>query len=196
MNPITDKIKELGVPRYESERLIVRKIAIENTKDMNICLELYAGNGGMSKLYDGFKKIITVDKDKMSTAEYKMPALEFIEKELPKIKKVGLVDFDAYGGPQFEIQAFFKEAAKRSAPFTMAITDGLGLGMKRSDRGIRERFLVDGKDVKMRIAWKGHRKMTYLFITRLAEKYGLKAEPLVILQGKGKNFVFSSWLIK
>jgi len=206
----TEKLKILGVPRYRDERVKVREAAIKACKDKNVALELYSGNGDMSNIYSnsGFNLVVTVDKDKNSEAQFKIPAMNYLDRleiaiELGAEKdlhKIDLVDFDAYGNPNLEVQRFFEIVKDKMAPIVVVITDGLGLKMKRSRdmKLLRQRFLISGEEayIDYRYSWKFHPELTRFFMKTVAKKYKMTATELCLLQGKGKNFVFSSWLLQ
>ena len=194
----TTLIKQLGIQRYETERVSVRRTAVENTMQ-GACLELYAGQGTMRGLVfePHFAEYITVDSDLYAKVMYHISAIKYIREFLPSYSKsIALVDFDAYGGPHFEIHEFFKVRGDKDRGIVIVITDGLGLMLKRSLKKARvsERYLVtDADNIDMRHCWKHMKEMTYLMMTRLAEKHGMKCIPLAAIPGKGQNFLFSAW---
>jgi len=197
--PDYTKIKRRMVAeKYRREIELSREMGISNCTNTDTVLELFAGTGGLTKIYRGrFNEVITSDINKMSIAEYKLPALTFINTVLPSTKrKIDMVDFDCYGCPTETIKRFFEVRKNRDAPFVLTLSDGLGLWMKMTrklDR-IRERYLLT-EDFKFdeRHPWREHPRIITEFLTNLGRQYSMNVRVLFVTQLKFKNYTVGSW---
>jgi tRNA G26 N,N-dimethylase Trm1 len=161
-----------------------------------LCIELYAGIGGNSKLYkNAFNQVITNDINKDAATDFHMDAKKFVLTELQNYGKIDLIDFDCYGSPGLVIQEFFAQRGNKDCPLVVAISDGCGMWLKRrNDRpGVEKRYLID-KSFDMKGIWNRHIDMLDNLLFKMAEKYDMKCTRLLAIQCKGKNATVGSWL--
>jgi len=122
-------------------KLVLRKSFLElNLIEKNVALDLFAGRGEIaSRVYSDFQRLYLVEKDGGKFALLKerlkahsgarvcrMDNLKFIAQELPRVfagSDLNLVDFDAYGSPNRQVQAFFSNWRVRGRILVFA-TDG------------------------------------------------------------------------
>lgn len=110
------------------EKLKCREIAVSNCSNKNICIELFAGRGNLTKLYNQyFNKVITVDSFNYENIDYNMKALCFIKNELSKYD-FNYIDFDDEGCPMLEVQEVIKNNVGKK--YIISITDGMSLNFK------------------------------------------------------------------
>lgn len=187
--------------KYRKEQELTCSEAILACPTRNLAVELYAGTGGLTKIYaDNFDTIITNDLNPNSIATYKLTAMRFIEIVLPAIiQKIDLVDFDCYGSPCEEIKEYFKVRKNYDAPFVMRFSDGKGLWMKRfmkrNEQGkeyIRKCYLIEGEVVLEKI-WDRHDQLIDFFLKTLASRYGMKAEKIITVQTKFKSYILGAY---
>lgn len=204
MSSVTSKIKTSygseALQRYYNERVACRRLLLEKLKSRDgVVLELAVGYGGMTQVYKdcGFSSFIGVDILSECKPNFCKKAGDFIDQDfqfISPVNKIDVFDFDFFGSPAFEIQKLFSKDLKKHTPFGVAITDGLGLALKRSWKKLRleERYFVSPFDVNYRYAWREHPKMVNIFLRALGEKFGFNTEVTSLLQGKAKNFTFAS----
>lgn len=197
MPDYTDVKKAMVAERYRNEQNLTRLAGIEACKERNLVVECYAGAGGLTNVYkQHFKEVMNNDINPESVAKYCMPAIDFIKEEVANLdQKIDMIDFDCYGCPAFEIQEFFKYA-KQHAPFVLALSDGLGMLMKRSKKvePILQRYLLDSID--MTKVWLRHGVLVDNLLSKLSEKSGLNSTQICSVQTKGKNYVLASYVIE
>lgn len=184
--------KQMIATRYRFEQELTAMQGIKNCIDKNLAVELYAGTGGLTNIYkDSFKTVLTNDLNKDSSAQYHLTAMNFIKTILLELaQKIDLVDFDCYGCPAFEISEFFKIRGNFDAPFVLRFFDGLGLWMKRNKKQevVKKRYLIQG-NLDMNKIWLRHPVLIDTFLKKIAEQYGMKAERIISVQTKFKNYV-------
>lgn len=207
----TENLKEVGTSRYTFERFATRKISCDyfhNKEQDNVrILELYGAGGILGQLYKKEfpeAKFVKVDYQKEVNKEiindpnvefFLMDNNKFVDKYLEQIEPFDIVDFDAYGSPNYLIKKFFeKRNFKRD--FIVNFTDGLGLYMKRNKNvKYEERFLMREDEVPdLRHPWRHHLELSDTFLHRIGEQYQFNVKQLELLQGKSLNFTFGSYL--
>lgn len=197
MPDYSDVKKAMVAVRYRNEQNFTRLAGIEACKERNLAVECYAGAGGLTTIYkDRFKQVINNDINPDSVAIHCMTAMNFIKEEVRNIEqKIDMIDFDCYGSPAFEIQEFFKDA-KRHAPFVLALSDGLGMLMKRSKKvePILQRYLLDS--INMEKVWLRHGSLIDNLIAKLSDKVGLHSTQICSVQTRGKNYVLAAYAIE
>jgi len=195
------KVKELMVAsKYRKEQELTTNEAIKACDNKNLAVELYAGTGGLTEIYGKeFDEVVTNDINKNANTFYHMKAMKFIEDILSLesdniIGKINLIDFDCYGCPALEIQKFFEVRHNVDAPFVLRFSDGLGLWMKRNKKEdvIRKRYLIEGPIVMERI-WDRHSELIDYFMKKIAGQYGMKAEKIISVVTKHKNYVLGCY---
>jgi hypothetical protein len=191
-------VKDLSIAqKYRSEQDLTANEAVKHCEH-NLAIELYAGTGGLTKLYKSyFNEVITNDLNEKVETDWHYPAKLFIQKVLSKVlqgRKLDLIDFDCYGCPAKEIQEYFNIRKNLDVPFVLRFSDGLGLYLKRNkgEKVIRDRYLIEGDIVIDRI-WRRHHELIDYFLKKIANQYGMKAEKIISVQTKFKNYVLGSY---
>lgn len=182
--------------------------ALADYMNKGTVLELYAGKGNLSKTVWAPKatKLILVDKreDYLKEAASKLKGkthvivrannLKWLENELPQeqIDNLAAVDFDAFGSPSRQLNAFFNNLpVKRS--MVVAVTDGSCIYAKIGDGHYKHQFfkenygrLVNGtRDSQLR-ALDG-------LMQKQVRKHGFKVHP--INAGFGRQTVYAGYKI-
>jgi hypothetical protein len=171
-------------------------------------LELFAGKGNLSKDVWAPKasNLILVDKraDYLEEAASKLKGkshvivkannLRWLEKELPQeqIDNLRAVDFDAFGSPAKQLNAFFNNTPiKRS--MIVAVTDGSCIYAKIGDANEKRRFFkeyygqpVDGSKTEQL-------KALDRLMQQQAKKHGFKVQP--INAGFGRQTIYAGYKI-
>jgi hypothetical protein len=182
--------------KYRAEQELTAMKAIEACPEQSYAVELYAGTGGLTSIYQQyFPNILTNDLNKDAETDYHMKAMDLIKEVIKDIpRKIDLIDFDCYGCPALEIQEYFKVRGGKDAPFVLRFSDGLGLWMKRNKKQgvIQKRYLIDG-DIDMTKIWLEHPLLIDDFMHRIAELYGMRAEKIVSVVTKFKNYTLGAY---
>lgn len=186
--------------RYRNEQDVTRLAGIDACEKKDLVVELYAGNGGSTKLFQnaGFKQIVSNDINPESVATFTMSADKFIGTELPNLPKIDLIDFDAYGCPSEEIKKYFSLRQRQDLPLVVTVSDGLGIWMKRSkntDR-LRQRYLLEDMQFDERHPWREHPILLDRFMHNIGKLYMMDVTTLVMMQTKFKNYTLGAWLFK
>jgi hypothetical protein len=179
----------------------VRIAAIEATPRRRLVLDLYSGDGQFKRLYQryGFS-VISVDKDKTKPVMFKMSAEEFIETHLHRYAdEFDLVDFDDSGCPLPAVRLFLSKLAElgRHRPFTLVITDGLGLDLRWADQtghvDLGKFYLID----RPTQAGDFYRfeQLHQEGVRRAAHRYGYEVEPIILRRYSRGNVVGSAWRV-
>lgn len=181
--------------RLEQEHTSAEAILACPTKAYAV--ELYAGTGGLTKIYKKFfVSVITNDANKNVDTMYHEKAMWLIKSLLARTKhrKIDLIDFDCYGCPALEIQEYFKVRGDIDAPLVLRFSDGLGLYMKRNKKEdvVRKRYLIEGPIVMDKI-WKRHPELIDYFFKKIAGMYGMKAEKICSMQTKYLNYTLGAY---
>ena len=197
----TDKLspveatKLLVADRYRVPITASRMAGIEAAQK-GLCVELYAGIGGNTKLYKAaFNKVVTNDINKDAATDFHIDAMEFAKRLGTMVDKIDLVDFDCYGSPGLVIQKFFELRGNRDCPLVVAISDGCGMWLKRrNDRpGVEKRYLIDSS-FEMKGIWNRHIDMLDNLLFKMAKNYDMQCKRLLAIQCKGKNATVGSWI--
>ncbi len=192
--------------KYRKEQEYTALEAIKACPNHSCALELYAGTGGLTRIYEQvFDTIITNDLNKAADTIFHKKAIDFLrevkEVILPVlgqnnkvIEKYDLIDFDCYGCPALEIQEYFKVRRNKDAPFVLRFSDGLGLWMKRNKKEevIRKRYLIEGELPMFRV-WDRHADLIDFFLKKIASQYGMQAEKICSVVTKHKNYVLGAY---
>lgn len=194
------EFKPMLAVRYRVEQELTRNEAIKKCQNKDLAIEVYSGSGGLTKIYKShFKEIISNDLEKDSPADYHMDAMKFIEEIVSKIdKKIDLIDFDCYGSPAFVIRKFFELTKDKHFPIVVTLSDGLGIWLKRNSNmpKLKERYLLHEQFVfDERHPWREHDKLIDEMFQVIASQYNAKAEKIITVQTKGKNYILGSWLL-
>lgn len=181
--------------KYRAEQEYTALEAIKASPNRLCAVELYAGTGGLTAIYEyaGFN-VITNDKNMFVMTRYHFDAKKFINIVLSTVDKIDLIDFDCYGCPALEIQEYFKVRGSKDTPFVLRFSDGLGLWMKRSknEEVIRKRYLIEGPIVMERV-WDRHADMIDYFMKKIAGQYGMTAEKIRSVITKHKNYCLGAY---
>lgn len=200
MLPDYSEAKEKMVAvRYRNEQDVTRLAGIDACEEKNLVVELYCGNGGSTKLFEAakFKNIVSNDINRESpVAQTFMSADKFIRTELPKLGKIDLIDFDAYGCPSEEIKQYFSLRQRQDLPLVVTISDGLGIWMKRSKntKRLRERYMLGEMEFDERHPWREHPLLLDQFMHNIGKLYMMEVTTLVMMQTKFKNYTLGAWL--
>lgn len=196
MPDYTSVKKAMVAERYRAEQTHTRLQGIEKCNRYNLAVECYAGTGGLTKIYKQyFNNVVNNDLNPQSVANHNMKAMDFIKEEVASIdQKIDMIDFDCYGCPAFEIHEFFKNA-RRHAPFVLALSDGLGMYMKRNSNkdAIRKRYFVDNPDMDR--IWDRHAELIDNMMKTLAVDIGLKSTQICSVQTKSKNYILAAYAV-
>jgi hypothetical protein len=184
--------------RYRREQEVTRAVGILSTKKRDRAVEVFAGTGGLTKIYQqDFKHVMTNDINKNVDTTYHLQAADFID-DIDWIHpaKIDLIDFDCYGCPAFLIQKFFEIRGSKDCPLVLCFSDGLGLWMKRNKakEPIEKRYLVPLMSTEK--IWNKHPILIHCFMTALSQKYDMKVTKLFDVQTKFKNYTLGSYLFE
>jgi hypothetical protein len=196
----TEVKKGMIAVRYRNEQNETRLAGIAACKLAglnNRAVECYAGSGGLTEIYQqNFVEVINNDLNPESVAQYNFKAIDFIKKIVTQLDKIDMIDFDCYGSPAFEIQEFFKDAA-RHAPFVLALSDGFGMNLKYSKKEIpiRSRYLIEGELDTHKI-WLRHADLIDNLLVKLSSQQKLQATKICAIQTKSKNYILAAYVVK
>lgn len=195
-NDVEVKKQSIAV-KYRAEQEQTAMAAIRACPTRVYAVELYAGSGGLTSIYKQyFEKVETNDLNTNVQTDWHLTAMKFIDQVLSVRGQIDLIDFDCYGCPALEIQEFFKKGNPQfiSCPFVLRFSDGLGLYLKRNknEKVVRERYLIDGP-IDMNKIWLRHPELIDTFLKKLGAQYGLKAEKLISVQTKFKNYTLGAY---
>lgn len=214
----SDFQKLMLADKFRTQQDEIRGAAIDKLYEIgikpNVCIETNAGVGNLTRLYKKhFNEVVTNDINLESIAQYKMDSMKFVKEiVIPFSQKIDHIDFDMYKCPVGEVKEFFKVAYKH-APFTMSISDSLGMWMKRSSKveKVIEKYDIttdaEGKEIIInslndlvqdfdrRHPWRQHINLWNNLLSSLTNQYKLSFEPINVQQTKGMNYVLGSYLI-
>lgn len=182
--------KQSVAVKYRAEQELTAHAAIEACITKNYALELYAGTGGLTKIYrKHFIKVDSNDINPLTNTKYHLDAMKFIKGKIINFSRIDLIDFDCYGCPALVIQEYFKVKGNFDAPFVIRFSDGLGLYLKRNknEKVLRDRYLIEGPIVWDRI-WLRHPELIDYFFKKIAGQYGMQAEKICAVQTKYLNY--------
>lgn len=196
MPDYTEVKKAMVAERYRAEQTETRMQGIQSLSRFDLAVECYAGTGGLTEIYKKyFNNVVNNDINPQSVATHNMKAIDFIREEVACLEqKIDMIDFDCYGCPAFEIHEFFK-IARRHAPFVLALSDGLGMYMKRnSDKGaIQKRYFIENPD--MHRIWDRHGELIDHMMSTLAVDIGLKSTQICSVQTRSKNYILAAYVV-
>ena len=202
--------KQMVAVKYRREQTETRLAGINQVPikglgefgvDRGLAVEVYAGTGGLTKVYkeNGFN-VITNDINKDSPALHHFDAIKFVQYIMKWSRdcdhKIDLIDFDAYGCPAYAIQEFFKDAT-RHAPFVLCFSDGFALWMKRYGKKkpeiIEKHYLLKPGSVDTTGIWNHHHQLIDQFMTELGMRSKLVPTRIKTMQTKHKNYVLGAY---
>jgi hypothetical protein len=171
-------------------------------------IELYAGKGNLSKTVWAPKasKLILVDKrdDYLKEAASKLKGkthvivkannLRWLANELPqeRIDNLAAVDFDAFGSPAKQLNAFFDNLPiKRS--MIVAVTDGSCIYAKIGDHNENRRFFKENYGCLVNGTRDSQLRALDGLMQKQGRKHGFKVQP--INAGFGRQTVYAGYKI-
>jgi hypothetical protein len=81
-----------------------------------------------------FDNVVRVDKEDYDEIDYCEKASNFLKNNISRYSRFDFIDFDHEGCPGKEIQLFFSLIEGKKEPFTLCLTDGMGLHFKLRGR--------------------------------------------------------------
>ncbi len=178
-----------------------------------VALDLFSGKGEIARrAYLDFPELHLVEKNPRQVELLKagfagltrariweMDNLEFLQKHLPGFPGLSLVDFDAYGSPNKQIQAFFS-ACKIREPILIFATDGGVLATIRG-RGISPDLYLAGSDQGWGAGYdpvigRNYERMIRCFWDELSKRHNFRIELFKIIWKKGGQLAYYGLLIK
>jgi len=168
-----------------------------------LALDLFSGQGQLATWYKRrFRLVVTNDKSfPVGDVDFSLPAEKFIEEKLSDFMAFDFVDFDDEGTPAREIQKLFEIIkGQKKESFILALTDGMGLGMKlRTRLNFGENYLIDGESGVRRATrqdWENFEEMVTSFVAKCAMQSGFASDMISSYQGRGGDCVYQTWFIE
>jgi len=197
-------------------KLLLRKSFLnQKLIEKNIALDLFAGRGEIaSRVYSDFQRLHLVEKDgakfdllkerfkaDRSVRLWRMDNLKFIKQELARLlagSELNLVDFDAYGSPNRQVQAFFSVWRVRARILVFA-TDGGYLARIRG-RAFCPRLYFSGPDQTNGYFYdpvlaKNYERLIKGFWAELAKEKNFKIDFFKLIWKKGKQVAYYGVLV-
>jgi hypothetical protein len=174
------------------EKIIYRLIGLFKIKKRKCVVELFAGSGILTKIYnDIFKQVITNDKN-VKECKYNLAAIDFIKTEINKYE-IDCIDFDDEGMPQKELQEFFK-IYNFKKPLLLFITDGGIINAKIKGKiNFKEYYLVN--KCKYKSYYQSYEQMNIDLIDKLCKTKDLKYNLLFSVKKNNTNCIYQGFKI-
>jgi len=195
-------------------KLLLRKSLIDlKVVNKGVALDLFAGGGEIAgRLYRDFRELHLVEKDGRKFARlqsafsncpggrlWKMNNLEFLKGKLHTLSGLSLVDFDAYGSPNKQLQLFFQNW-KIKAPLLVFATDGFILARIRGSSFSPELYLAGPDQAKGAgydpVLFRNFEILLRGFWDELAKLHNFRVSLLKILRKKGGQIAYYGTFIE
>jgi len=195
-------------------KLLLRQSLLElGAVEPSGALDLFAGTGEIaSRLYLNFQELHLVEQDEKkfkrleqkflnrpNTRLYNADNREFIQQRLRSIKRLSVVDFDAYGSPNRQIQLFF-DSWRLKSPLLVFATDGFSLARLRG-LGFAPALYLAGPDAKSAggrdpVLNRNFELLVRSFWNELAKLYNFRIALFKLLWKKRKQVAYYGLLIE
>ncbi len=206
-------------------KLLLRKSLLALAAvEKNAALDLFAGKGELARrIYLDFRELHLVEKDPQQFSRleagfaghaaartWKMDNRKFLREKLPGLSGLDLVDFDAYGSPNLQIQWFFAHFQVKK-PLLVFATDGGILSQIRGGGFAPDLYLAGGlagpasfdpekagarASGYERIIYRNYERLIRGFWDELAKRHNFRIELFKLIEKKGGQVTYYGAIIE
>ena len=189
-----------GIDEIDTLKLAYRLESICNCQKRDMAIDLFSGQGRLAFWYKRlFRNVIRVDKEHFDGVDFNQKAEIFLREHLKDYMNFDFIDFDDEGCPGKELQLFFALIEGRRKPFTLCLTDGMGLALKvRARVNLFEKYLY-GPDEVLKIKddsqYRDFDRYVKHLVNTLCDRHGFYNKVLNWYRGAEGNVIYAGFEI-